>query len=77
MGPRLHLADDHRELILGDGEDHADGLQLRDHQQPVGVGRVNDIARIHQPQADSSRDRRCDLAVVRFSLALSMAPWSV
>jgi len=40
-----------------------DRLQLRDHRQPGGVGGVHHVALVHQPQADSPRQRRRDFAV--------------
>ena len=51
---RLHLLADRRQTVLGDVEDHRDRLQLRDHHQAVGIGGVDDVALIHQPQPDAS-----------------------
>ncbi len=60
-----HLLQDRRQLIFGDRENHADGLDLRDDQHAVGVGGVNDVAGIHQAQTDDAGDRRRDVAVSR------------
>ena len=57
-----------RKLVFGNGEDHADGLDLRDHQQAVGVGGVHDVAGVHQPQTDAAGDGRGDVTVDQVEL---------
>ena len=51
------------DVILRNDEDHRDGLQLRQHDQPGRAGRLHIIARIHQAQADASGDRRDDVTI--------------
>ena len=51
------------DVIFGDREDDRDWLQLCDHRQRIGVGGVNDISLVDQPQADSSGKRRMDAAI--------------
>ena len=50
----LHHA---RQRILGNRKHDADRLQLRDHDDAVGVRRAHDVAGIHQAQADAAADR--------------------
>src|SRR6478672_3370933 len=45
-GPLVQLIKDLWELILRQGEDHGDRLNLGDDQQSAGIGGVNDIAGI-------------------------------
>ena len=65
---RSHLLHDLGEVILGNREDHSDGLQLGDDGQAIGVGRMDHVARIHQAQADSAGDWRGDPAVNQLQL---------
>ena len=51
------------DAVLGDGEDDGDRLQLRDHDEAVGVGRVHDVAGIHLAQPGPPADGRRDAAI--------------
>jgi len=66
--PGLQLVEQPRQAVLGDREDHGDGLKLGDRHQPVRIGRANDVARVHQAQPDSTADRRGDAAVGQLEL---------
>ena len=57
------FAEHHLQIVLGDGEDHADRLDLGDDYEAVGVGGMYDISGIHQAQADLSGDRGVDVGV--------------
>ena len=61
-----HLLDE----ILRQHEDHRDRLQLRQHDDPVGVGKIDVIAGIDQPQADPPGDRRDDMAIIDVEVLL-------
>ena len=54
---------DSRQIVFRHIENHGDRLKLRDDQQGIRVARVNDIARVHQAQADAAGNRRGDVAV--------------
>ena len=64
---RLHHA---RHVVLGNREDDGDRLQLRDHDEAVGVGRVHDVARIDLAQSDAAADRRGDARVGELQLGV-------
>ncbi len=59
----LELAEYLGNIVFGQRKDDRDGLNLGDDQQPVGVGGMDDIPRIHQTQTDSSADRGGNPAV--------------
>ena len=59
----VQLAHHLRKLILRQSKNHGDRLQLRDHQQPVRIRRVNDVAHVDQPQPDASANRRGDMRI--------------
>ena len=61
--PFLSLAEHLGKVVFGDREDNGNGLQLGDHHQPVGVGCMNDVARVHNAQADPPAERRGYAAV--------------
>ena len=65
---RGHLLDDLLQLILRQGEDHRNRLQLRDDDEAGRVGRVDDVALVDQPDAGASRQRRLDRRVVELHL---------
>ena len=67
--PLGHLLLDFREVGLRQGEDHRDRLDLGDHDEAVGVGRMDDVALIDLPHAGDPGDRRSQLACIR------AAPW--
>src|ERR1700722_6727094 len=60
---RLHRGLEARQIVLRNSEVNRDRLQLRNHRESGRVGRMNDIARIHQPEPDPPGDRRSDAAV--------------
>ncbi len=66
--PARILCQDGLELILGGGEDHADGVELRDHHQTIRIAGMHDVSRIHQPQTHQAGDRRRDVAVNQIQL---------
>jgi hypothetical protein len=43
--------DDLLQLVLRKGENHGDRLKLRNHHQTGGIGCVDDIALVEQPDA--------------------------
>ena len=55
--------EDGGELVFRKREDHGDGLQLRDNEEAVGVGRMDDVAGVHLAQADDAVDGRRDSGV--------------
>ena len=55
-------------VIFGKGENDGDRLNLRDDGQGIGVGSMNDIARIDQPKADTAGERGFDLAILNIEL---------
>ena len=63
MLPGVQFLQHHRNLILGQREEHTDRVNLGDHQHPVGVGGMDDVSGVHQAQTYASRDRRGDMAV--------------
>ena len=63
-----------RQIILRDGENHRDGLDLGDHRQPGGIGGVDDVARVHQAQPDAAADGRGDLGVDQLQLGVVDLP---
>ena len=58
---RYHRA----EAVFRQGENHRDGLHLRDHRQGRGSGGLHHVARIDQPQTDPAGDRSGDVADTR------------
>ncbi len=65
---RVLFREHRRQLIFRDSEDDADGLKLYDDEQPGDVRGLDDIAWIHQPQADAAGDGRGDVAVNQIHL---------
>jgi len=51
-----HVLRHRRKLILGQSEQHGDGLQLSDDQKRIGISRMDDVARIYQSQAHAATD---------------------
>ena len=51
------------QLVLWQGEDHRDGMELGDHQQAGGVGRMHDVAWVDESQSDAAIDWRRDAGV--------------
>ena len=49
-------------------EDHGDRLELRDHDQAIRVGRMNDVADVDLPYAGHSVDGRGELRVAQLRL---------
>src|SRR5712692_690450 len=58
------------QLILRKAEENDNGLKLRDKAQTVLIVGMNNIARVHQAQADASRDGRSDAAVAELELGV-------
>jgi len=56
------------EVVFWDGEDHGDGLNLRDNGEREISGRLHDVAGIDETQADPSGDWRDDVAIVHLDL---------
>ena len=59
----VHLGLHLRKLILSDGEDHADRIQLCDHHEAGGIAGVNNVSRVHQAQPHAPVDGRNDMRV--------------
>ena len=55
-------------LILRQGEDHRDWLQLCNDDQASRIGGVNDVALIDQSDAGAARNRRANRRVVELDL---------
>ena len=70
----LELAEHLGNVVLGQGKDDRDGLKLGDDHQPVGVGGMDDIPRIHQTQTDPAADRGRDPAVDQLQLGVIDLP---
>ena len=60
--------DDILQLILRQGENHRNRLQLADDDKAGRIGGVHDVARVDQPEADASRDRRGNARVDQIEL---------
>src|SRR5271170_7688747 len=58
-----HLLLDLREVVLGDTENDGDRLKLSNDDERRGAVRLNDVARINEPQADPSVDWRSDVRI--------------
>jgi hypothetical protein len=63
-----HLLLDLRQISLGQGEDHRDRLELRHHDQAVGIGRMNDVADIELLDSGHAVDRGGDARVAELHL---------
>src|ERR1700691_4013105 len=66
----LHRALELRQVVLGNTEINRDRLQLRDHHETGRIGRMNDIAGVHQAQTDPAGDRRSNTAVNELKLGV-------
>ena len=66
---RLQLGD----IVFGDGEDHGDGLHLRDDHQGGGAGGRGQVAGIDQAQTDAAGDGRGDVGKAQLHL-VDIAP---
>ena len=66
----LGALDDAGNVIFRNRIDHGDRLDLRDHNQAVGVGCMDDVAGVHLPQAHASADRRGDSRVGKLKLGV-------
>ena len=62
-GPGANQLHDLRELILGQGEDDGDGLDLGHQNQARGIGGVDDVAWVDGADADGAVDGRGDVSV--------------
>src|SRR5207302_245150 len=63
LHPGTELGIDLGKLVLGQAEEHGDGLKLSDDHQAIGVGRVHDIAGVNQTQPDPAADGSGDAAI--------------
>src|SRR5208337_1383347 len=66
----LHRGLEAWQIVLRNTEINRDRLQLRDHRETGRVGRMNDIARVHQPEPNPARDRRSDAAINQLKLGV-------
>ena len=64
----MKLVEHAGEIILGQGENHSDGLDLGDNGQDCAAAGLHEIARVDQAQADSPGERRHDVAVGKLHL---------
>ena len=64
----VELGKDGVELVFDDGEDGADGLELGDDEESVGVGGVDDVTGIDKAESDASGDGGGDLAIREIEL---------
>ena len=58
------------QVVFRQGEENGDGLELGDHEHGIGVGGMNDVAGINQPQTNASGDRRRDMAINEIQLGI-------
>src|SRR5579862_3790101 len=61
--PAAHLLNDLGNIVFRNRKDHRDRLQLRDHGDTGGIGGLHDVAQIDQAQANTSGNRRGDVAI--------------
>ena len=59
----LQALRDGLQIVLGHGEQHADRLDLRDHDEAVGIARRDVVALVDQTQPDAAVERRDDSGV--------------
>ncbi len=64
----LQLLQERRDRVFGEREHDRDGLQLRDHDQSVGLGRGHVIAHVDLLQTDPAADGRGDVAIDKVEL---------
>ncbi len=55
-------------IVLGNGENERNGLQLRDDHDPIGVIGFDDVAHIDDAQADAPGDGGGDARVIHLQL---------
>ena len=70
MRARTQLLRDLRKVVLGNGKQHRDRLELSDHDHAVGIGSMDDVARIHQAQTNHTRNRGRDLRIRQLQLGV-------
>ena len=66
--PALQALHHARQRVFGNREHDADGRELRDHDDAVGVAGAHDVARVHLAQADAAADRGDDPRVRELQL---------
>src|ERR1700722_7064095 len=64
----LHPLQDRLDVVFREREQHADRLQLRDHDETVGVAGRHVVALVHQAQTDTAVQRRNDAAILQVYL---------
>src|SRR5262249_37064802 len=70
----VNFVEDLGQLILRQGENDRDRLNLSDDHQAVVVGGMNDVARINQTQTNSARDGRSDARIGQLQLGVIYLP---
>src|SRR6185312_13536487 len=68
--PAIHLLHDGADIVLGDGEQHRDRLQLRHHDNAVRLSGFHKVADIDLAQTDAAGHWRRDLRVLQIDLRL-------
>ena len=68
LAARAEAPQDRLQAVFGYAEHERDRLELGDDDEAARVGRLDDVARIDQPQADATGDRRRDPAVRELQL---------
>src|ERR1700753_1185782 len=68
VGSLMELVEYAGQVILGQRENHCDGLDLGDYSQYCAAGGLHQIAGIDQTQANSACERRHDMAVGKLYL---------
>jgi hypothetical protein len=58
-----HLRHDLRQIVLGNNEDHRNGLQLGNNRDSRRVGGLHEIAWIYKTQTNAAIDRRQDVTI--------------
>lgn len=74
LATAAQLRGDLRKLVLRKGKDNGDGLKLGDDEQAVGVAGVNNVAGIHEAEADAAADRCGDVAIGELQLGIIDLP---
>src|SRR6185369_14755495 len=64
----LGKSEHRRDAVLRDREDHGDRLELGDDDQAARIGRMHDVAGVHQTQPHAAGDGRGDATVGELNL---------
>src|SRR4029077_3354743 len=68
--PLAKAVENLRELVLWKSEDHGDGQNFGNDQEPVGVGSVDDVAGIDEAETDTSGNGSGDAGVRQLKLCI-------